>query len=80
MDCQILDDDKVKDNKMAIMVAVAKKDIIKERLSFVSSLGLQNQFVGLNAVAISNAVIEFQGDDQQGHISGTEKEVNVRTS
>jgi type IV pilus assembly protein PilM len=73
MDCQILEDDKIKDNKMAIMVAVAKKDIIKERLSLLSSLNLQNHFVGLNAVAISNAVIEFQNNKQE-QMLGKEKE------
>jgi type IV pilus assembly protein PilM len=73
MDCQILDDDKVKDNKMAIMVAVAKKDIIKERLAFIASLGLQANFVGLNAIALANVVTEFQ-EDVQDRIASEKKE------
>lgn len=65
MDCQIIDDEKVKENKMAIMVAVAKKEIVKERLSLLSSLDIQGSFVGLNAIAVSNAVMEF-GENVSG--------------
>jgi len=74
MDCQILDDDKVKDNKMAIMVAVAKKEIIKERLQLISTLGLQGNFVGLNAVALANAVTEFQKEAKQEAKLGEQKQ------
>jgi len=64
IDCQIIDDIKIKDNKMSVLVAVAKKDIVKERLQAVSNLGLQNNFIGINAIAIANAVSECQKDSK----------------
>ncbi len=62
IDCQIIDDSQVKDNKMSVLVAVAKKDIVKDRLQMISNLGLQANFIGLHAIAIANAVAENQKD------------------
>ena len=74
MDCQILNDNKVKDNKMVIMVAVAKKDLVKDRLALLSLLNLQQNFVGLNAVAMANAVLELQKGAKEDQVPGKEKE------
>ncbi len=74
MDCQILDDDKVKENKMAVMVAVAKKEIIKERLALVASLGLPGSCVGLNAIALANAVIELKQEGSKDPFLSDKKE------
>lgn len=60
IDCQIIDDGQIKDNKMSVLVAVAKKDIVKDRLQMISNLGLQANFIGLHAIAAANAVIEGQ--------------------
>ena len=58
MDCHIVKDNK--DNKVLMLAAVAKKEIVKKRIDFVFSLGLQSNCVGLNAVALSNAFIKLQ--------------------
>jgi type IV pilus assembly protein PilM len=60
MDCQIIEDKRIKDNKMSVLVAVAKKNIIDERLALITELSLQTDVVGLDAVAVSNAAMEFQ--------------------
>lgn len=60
MDCQIVENKRIKDNKMSVLVAVAKKSIIDARVALASGLSLQNNFVGLDALAVSNAITEFQ--------------------
>lgn len=52
-DCYILDN-KAKDNKMSVLVAAAKKDLIDDRIELLTSLGLQADFISLNAIAIAN--------------------------
>lgn len=44
-----------KENKLAVLVAAAKKDIIEHRIQLLSSLGLKAEFIGMNSVAIANA-------------------------
>ncbi len=60
MDCHIIDDDKAKDNKILTLVAVAKKELIKQRLDLILSLDLQSNSLGLNAIALSNVFTKFQ--------------------
>jgi len=60
MDCYILDDKKGKDNKMEVLVAVAKRDLVKQRLDLIASLGLNGNFIGVSAVALSNAFSRIQ--------------------
>jgi type IV pilus assembly protein PilM len=52
-DCHIIDS-KAKDNKMAVLVAAAKKELINDRIALLTRAGLQVSFIGLNAVAITN--------------------------
>ena len=54
MDCYILDPTG-SDKKMSVLVAVAKKEIIDERIKLLSDLGLQTNFIGINSVALANA-------------------------
>lgn len=52
-DCHILDTT-LKDNKMLVLVAAAKKEIIDDRVALLTGLGYHPDFISLNAVAISN--------------------------
>ncbi|HQO57103.1 MAG TPA: type IV pilus assembly protein PilM [Candidatus Omnitrophota bacterium] len=52
-DCHILNT-ALKDNKMLVLVAAAKKEIIDDRVAFLTELGYHPNFISLNAVAISN--------------------------
>ena len=54
-DCHILDANG-KDNKMAVLVAAAKKELIDDRLAMMTELGLPTDFISLDAIAIANAV------------------------
>jgi type IV pilus assembly protein PilM len=74
MACQIIEDKRIKENKISVLVAVAKKDVIKERLNFLSSLSIQSDIIGLDAVAISNAILELQKNDSE-RTNGKHKEV-----
>ena len=52
-DCHILDTT-LKDNKMLVLVAASKKEIIDDRVALLTELGYHPSFISLNAVAISN--------------------------
>ncbi len=52
-DAYILDP-KSKDKQMSVLVAAAKKDLINDRIKMLSNLGFSANFIGLNAVAITN--------------------------
>lgn len=54
-DCYILDA-QGKDKKMAVMAAASKRDLVKERIELLNKLSLPSDFVGINAVALANAV------------------------
>ncbi|MFA5260353.1 MAG: type IV pilus assembly protein PilM [Candidatus Omnitrophota bacterium] len=54
-DCHILDAT-LKDNKMLVLVAASKKEIIDDRVALLTELGYHPNFISLNAVAISNIV------------------------
>lgn len=49
-------DEAVKDNKMWVMVAAVKKDLVDERIRLLNDIGLQADFISLNSIAIANAV------------------------
>ncbi|MDP2653798.1 MAG: type IV pilus assembly protein PilM [Candidatus Omnitrophota bacterium] len=52
-DCYILDP-RSKESKMPVLVAASKKELVEERLSLLTSLGLQPDFITLNAIAMAN--------------------------
>ncbi len=52
-DCYILDP-KGRDKKMSVLVAAAKKEVINERIQLLGQLGLQTNFISVNALAIAN--------------------------
>lgn len=69
-DCYILDGGN-KDNKMSVLIAAAKKEIVEQRLQLFTNLGMQVDFIGLNALAIANVFNMLNpykgssGDDSQ---------------
>lgn len=52
-DCFILDP-QGKDRQMSVMAAAAKKEMIDGRLRLLNRLGIQTDFIGINAVALAN--------------------------
>lgn len=52
-DCFIVDQDSVQ-NKMSLLAAAAKKDIIDHRMQLLAGLGLETSFIGLNSLTIAN--------------------------
>jgi type IV pilus assembly protein PilM len=61
MDCHVLSSDKSSKSKIDVLVAVAKRDLVRQRLELLTSLGLQTNFIGVNAIALSNVFIKMQG-------------------
>lgn len=55
MDCHILNEKNKKEGKMDVLVAVAKRDMVKQRLDLLRELGFQQNFIGINAVVLANA-------------------------
>src|SRR3989338_4003864 len=70
MDCFILDT-QAKDNKMPVLVAAAKKDIIDQRMRLLTELGLQPDFITINAIAIANVFNVLQKDSKNEKDPGT---------
>lgn len=54
-DCHILDDEG-KDNKLPVLVAAAKKDLVNERIKLLGAAGLQADAISLNSIAVANVV------------------------
>ena len=54
-DCFILEEQD-KGKTMAVMAAAAKKELIDPRVKLISELGLQANFIGINAIALANIV------------------------
>ena len=52
-DCFIVDP-KADDNKMSVLVASAKKEIVDARVQLLTKLGLQTNFIALNPIALVN--------------------------
>ena len=55
MDCYILDN-KGKDNKMSVLIAAAKKELVDARVKTLTDLGLHPEIITLNSIAVANAV------------------------
>jgi len=64
-DCYILAP-KEKENKITVLVAAVKKDIIDERIRLLTELNLQADFIGLNATALANVVHTLGSGNGQG--------------
>ncbi|HBO97608.1 MAG TPA: hypothetical protein DE315_05030 [Candidatus Omnitrophica bacterium] len=54
-DCFILDP-QGKDKSMAVMAAAAKKELVDQRVQLLTKLGIQTDFIGVNAVALVNGL------------------------
>jgi len=52
-DCFVIDP-KVEGNKMSVIIAAAKKDLIDTRIKLLTGLGLQADFIGLDPIALAN--------------------------
>jgi type IV pilus assembly protein PilM len=52
-DCHIIDP-VGKDNKLPVLVAASKKELINERIKLITDAGLQADFITLNSIAIAN--------------------------
>jgi type IV pilus assembly protein PilM len=55
MDCYILDN-KGKENKMSVLIAAAKKELVDVRVKMLTELGLNPELITLNSIAVANAV------------------------
>lgn len=67
-DCFILDP-QGKDRNMAVMAAAAKKELIDQRVQLLTKLGIQTDFIGVNAVALANGLHVLGAGDPQGEDS-----------
>ena len=54
-DCYIVDPEG-KNKQMSVIVAAAKKEMVDERIKLLSDLGLTTDFVGINSIALANAI------------------------
>ncbi len=70
MDCAIIDS-KRKDNKMTVLIAVAKKELVNERLKLLKEIGLPVDHIGLNAIALANA-LAWAGPSIAPFVSGNQ--------
>lgn len=52
-DCCIVDSNR-QDNKMSLLVAAAKKELIDQRIQLLTGIGLSANFIGINSLAIAN--------------------------
>ena len=53
VDCYLLES-AGKENQVPVLVAAAKKEIVDQRIKFLSEAGLQVNFIGINILAIAN--------------------------
>ena len=68
-DCFILDP-QGKEKNMAVMAAAAKKELVDQRVQLLTKLGIQTDFIGLNAVALANGLhVLGAGDFAKGEDS-----------
>lgn len=77
-DCYILDKEG-KGDKMSVLAAAAKKELVDERIEFFKDLGLQSNFITFNSIALANVlnVLGLQdepGDRQADSSSAKEKQ------
>lgn len=66
-DCHIIDPNG-KDNKLPVLVAAAKKELVHERIKLLNDAGLQVDFITLNSIAIANVfdVLGSPGEAKAG--------------
>ncbi len=62
-DCYILDSDG-ENNQMSVMAAASKKELVDERMKMLAELGLQSEFITLNAVALGNVIGLMEGSKE----------------
>src|SRR3989338_9053753 len=55
MDCYILDS-KGKENKMSVLIAASKKELVDSRVKALNELGLHPELITLNSIAVANAL------------------------
>lgn len=65
LDCMILDP-KGKENKMTVLAAAAKREIINERMELLKNIGVQSDFVTLNSIAMGNVINTWGTDGAAG--------------
>lgn len=56
LDAQIIDE-KTEDNKMKVLIAASKKELIDERLAYLNEAGLEAEAIDCDSIAITNAFI-----------------------
>lgn len=68
-DCYILDPNG-KGAQMSVMAAAAKRDIIDQRMKLLTDLGVQPDFIGINAIALANGlhVLGLREKEQVGPV------------
>ncbi|MCK5580854.1 MAG: type IV pilus assembly protein PilM, partial [Candidatus Omnitrophica bacterium] len=76
LDCFILNKH-VGDNKMSVLVAAAKKELVDERIDLLSSMSLQPDFITLNALAIANVFNVLGVSTDEGGADGVEKQTHA---
>ncbi len=54
-DCYVLDPNTDEEN-ISLMAAASKKDLVNERMSLLTDLSVNSEFVGINSIALANAV------------------------
>lgn len=64
-------DPATKDNKMSVLVAAVKKELIDDRIRFLTDVGLQVRTISLNSIAVANAIHVLAAKETQagGHAS-----------
>jgi len=63
-DCVILEP-KSKENKMLVLAAAAKKEIVDQRMQLLKSANIETDYIGLTPIAIINAFTTFKAAEQK---------------
>lgn len=74
-DCFIVDQNN-NDSKMSLLAAATKKEIIDHRMQFLSGVGLEANFIGLNSLTIAN-IFNVLKQKQHGDVSGEAAKSNA---
>lgn len=72
-DCMILDP-KGKGNKMTVMVAAAKKEIVNEQMDALKNAGIHPDFITLNSIAMANVIHTLGSPSSDLNSNGEKKE------
>lgn len=83
MDCCILEE-KPQENKVFVLIAAAKKELIEQRLSLLSNLGLEVETIYTDSIAIANVFKVLGGNIEEKpsafavlNIGGTYSNLNI---